>query len=467
MQNNTTNTMTAILQKKAEHHPCYSEDAHYHFSRIHLPVAPACNIQCNFCNRKYDCSNESRPGVVSEKLTPKEALHRIQIVAATTKELSVAGIAGPGDPLANPTKTFETMALIKKHYPDLKLCLATNGLVLPELINQIKNLGVDHVTVTVNALTVETAKKVYAWVKFDGKKQNNANAMFAFLQNQLEGIKKLLEAGILVKINTVLIPGINDHEIQKLNKKMQSLGVFIHNIMPLIAKQEHGSVFGLRGQQEPSNQEVEAMRKSCGILKQMSHCRQCRADAVGKLDQDLFKQYSKSAEIQKPAPVGNGEKERNEWKKQVKQIKNCQNNDVYSFGFTPPKNHQTFRVAVCSKADGLINLPLGKAKEFYIFQVNQNRTKLINVRQLDQKQDVNRNACLCGTDQLSEVYTLLKDCHAIISSNMGHEAFDYFESRKILPIVDTGKIPMDQAVLQSISKIFDFQSEHPITCEAV
>ena len=62
-------------------HPCYSKDAHHKFARIHLPVAPACNIQCNYCNRKYDCSNESRPGVVSEVLSPEEAAYKVLAVA--------------------------------------------------------------------------------------------------------------------------------------------------------------------------------------------------------------------------------------------------------------------------------------------------------------------------------------------------------------------------------------------------
>ena len=34
-------------------HPCYNEEAHHDFARMHLSVAPKCNIQCNYCNRKY------------------------------------------------------------------------------------------------------------------------------------------------------------------------------------------------------------------------------------------------------------------------------------------------------------------------------------------------------------------------------------------------------------------------------
>ena len=37
------------IQDKIHNHPCYSEGAHHHYARIHVAVAPACNIQCNYC----------------------------------------------------------------------------------------------------------------------------------------------------------------------------------------------------------------------------------------------------------------------------------------------------------------------------------------------------------------------------------------------------------------------------------
>jgi len=66
--------LTDAIRARIEDHPCYSEDAHHHFARMHVAVAPACNIQCHYCNRKYDCANESRPGVVSEVLTPDKGV---------------------------------------------------------------------------------------------------------------------------------------------------------------------------------------------------------------------------------------------------------------------------------------------------------------------------------------------------------------------------------------------------------
>ena len=89
------------IWEKVKNHPCYSEEAHHYFARMHVAVAPACNIQCNYCNRKYDCANESRPGVVSEQLTPEQAVKKVLAVAATIPQMTVLGIAGPGDPLAN------------------------------------------------------------------------------------------------------------------------------------------------------------------------------------------------------------------------------------------------------------------------------------------------------------------------------------------------------------------------------
>ncbi|HEX3029635.1 MAG TPA: nitrogenase component 1, partial [Clostridia bacterium] len=63
------------IDEKTASHPCFSGGACQN-ARMHIPVAPACNISCNYCNRKYDCQNESRPGVTSEVLTPAAALEK-------------------------------------------------------------------------------------------------------------------------------------------------------------------------------------------------------------------------------------------------------------------------------------------------------------------------------------------------------------------------------------------------------
>src|ERR1039458_9292918 len=228
------------IWEKVKNHPCYSEEAHHHYARMHVAVAPACNIQCNYCNRKYDCSNESRPGVVSERLTPEQAAKKVLAVASTIPQMTVLGIAGPGDPLANPEKTFKTFELVAQSAPDIKLCLSTNGLMLPDYVDRIAALNIDHVTITINMVDPNVGAKIYPWVFYNHKRYTGVEASMILSERQLLGLERLTARGILCKVNSVMIPGINDRHLVAVNKAVKSLGAFLHNIMPLISAPEHG-----------------------------------------------------------------------------------------------------------------------------------------------------------------------------------------------------------------------------------
>ncbi len=268
------------IWEKVKNHPCYSEEAHHHYARMHVAVAPACNIQCHYCNRKYDCSNESRPGVVSERLTPEQAARKVLAVASEIPQMTVLGIAGPGDPLANPEKTFKTFELVTQATPDIKLCLSTNGLVLPEYVDRILALNIDHVTITINMVDPEIGAKIYPWIYVNKRRYEGVEAARILSERQLLGLEMLTERGILCKVNSVMIPGVNDHHLAEVNKAVKSRGAFLHNIMPLISAPEHGTVFGLNGTRGPTAQELKALQDSCeGEMNMMRHCRQCRADA--------------------------------------------------------------------------------------------------------------------------------------------------------------------------------------------
>ena len=239
------------IWEKVKNHPCYSEEAHHHYARMHVAVAPACNIQCNYCNRKYDCANESRPGVVSEKLTPEQAAKKVLAVASTIPQMTVLGIAGPGDPLANPAKTFKTFELIYKTAPDIKLCLSTNGLMLPDHVDTMARFNVDHVTITINMVDPDIGAKIYPWIFYKNKRYTGVEAAQILTDRQLLGLEMLTERGILCKVNSVMIPGVNDKHLVEVNRAVKSRGAFLHNIMPLISAPEHGTVFGLTGQRGP------------------------------------------------------------------------------------------------------------------------------------------------------------------------------------------------------------------------
>jgi nitrogen fixation protein NifB len=263
-----------------KYHPCFSVEAHHKYGRIHVPVAPACNIQCRYCVRKFDCANESRPGVTSRVLKPWEALERVRAVAGRDERVSVVGIAGPGDPLANEA-TFEFLDMARTEFPHLILCLSTNGLLLPERLDDLLALGVKTLTVTINAATEGIAEKVYKWAFYRGKRYEGPEAGRLILQNQWEGLEAAVSAGFAVKVNTILMPGLNEDEIPAVAEKAGGIGADMINIMSLIPQ---GDFAGLS---KPSIHEIARMRHACmPQINIMSHCRQCRADACGILGQD-------------------------------------------------------------------------------------------------------------------------------------------------------------------------------------
>ena len=165
-------------------HPCFSRDASHRFARIHLPVAPKCNMQCHFCNRKFDCQNESRPGVTSTLLQPRQALEYLRQAKQKVEKIAVVGIAGPGDPFANAPETMETLRLVRHDDPEMLLCVATNGLQIGPHIEELAELKVSHVTLTINAVDPQIGSRVYAWMRDGTRVMHGVPAAELLLQRQ-------------------------------------------------------------------------------------------------------------------------------------------------------------------------------------------------------------------------------------------------------------------------------------------
>ena len=267
--------------RKISEHPCYSDKACHTFGRCHLPVAPKCNIQCNYCVRDFDCVNESRPGVTSRVLPPGEALDLVRKVIKEHPYVKVIGIAGPGEPLANP-ETFEALRLVHEEFPHLIMCISTNGLMLPESIEELAKYDVGNVTVTLNAIDPAIGEKIYSWIEYGGKKYHGREAAELLLSQQMKGIEMAVAKKMFVKINTVYIPGINDEHIPEIAKKVGEMGAFTFNVIPLIPQ------YKFAGITPPTQKDKREMQDRCApFIKQMRHCARCRADAIGKLGQDV------------------------------------------------------------------------------------------------------------------------------------------------------------------------------------
>ena len=393
--------MVRRAEKALKEHPCYSEEAHDKFARMHIPVAPKCNIQCNYCNRKYDCSNESRPGVTSEVLSPEEAVEKIRAVKERIPCLSVIGIAGPGDPLAN-EETFRTIELANREFPELTLCVSTNGLALPDNAQRLYDLGVRFLTVTMNASDPSVGEAIYDKVQWKGKTYSGREGADILLRNQLEGAEKCVGLGMLVKINIVMVPGINDRHIPELVKRVKSLGVYMVNILPLIPVE--GTKFS--GRKAPTPEERKRLMDVCEFdVKMMRHCRQCRADAVGLLGEDRSSEFMKMGSCRAGCgPASDGQEPAG----------------------TSVREKNAVRTAVATSDGHSVDGGFGNASRFDVYSVSDGGTEFIRTVIIDTSKQV---AGASHREHIEKIADLLDDCSVIIVKEIGYMPSELLKRR--------------------------------------
>jgi len=264
---------SANYENLKKEHPCFGGHVN-NAGRIHLPVSPGCNIGCRFCDRVLN-DWEERPGVTSTVLKPEESLEILDKALELSPEIKVAGIAGPGDTLAT-DYALETFRLIKQKHPEIIKCMSTNGLLLPEYADKIIEVGIESLTVTVNAVDPEIEAKINKFIIYHGKKYEGVEAAKILIENQIAGIKKVADAGVTVKVNTVLIPEINGDHIAEIAKTVSELGAKIYNLIPLIPQHE------LKEMKAPDCVALNKARTEAGkYIDVFRHCQHCRADAAG------------------------------------------------------------------------------------------------------------------------------------------------------------------------------------------
>jgi nitrogen fixation protein NifB len=356
-------------------HPCFNSSSKHSFGRVHLPVAPRCNIQCNFCDRRFACAGENRPGVSVSLLSPRQAAAYLDKAVEIDPRIAVAGSAGPGDPLANAEKTLETLRLVRRAHPDMLLCVATNGLALPAWVDDIAAVETSHVSVTVNAVDPAVGAKIYAWVR-DGKKiYRGADGAALLLERQLEGIAALKKNDIMVKVNTIVIPGVNEDHVIDVARSMKGVGADMLNLIAVYPVQ--GTPFG--GLAEPPSTAMAALRTAAEEhLPQMKHCTRCRADAAGLLGQDDPRLREAVLKAQASSPDSGAERP---------------------------------YVAAVSREGALVNEHLGEARNLWVYEKGPGGFRLIERRPAPPPGG--------GWKRWADLAGQLGDCRAILVSSAG------------------------------------------------
>ena len=402
-----------------DNHPCFNPGACMSFGRVHLPVAPRCNIQCKFCNRKFDCVNETRPGVTSAVLSPSQAMVYLEEVMVQKGNTSVVGIAGPGDPFANPEETLETLSRVRSRYPEIMLCVATNGLNLVPYLDQLERLQVSHITVTVNAIDPVIGAKIYSWMRV-GKRVVSGGEGAAFLmQRQLEAVKGLRDRGIMVKANSIILPGINEDHIEAVARRMADLGVDLFNAMPYYPNS--GSEF--EHLVEPDKSTVETIRQKAGVhVKQMRHCTRCRADAVGLLgeapDEGLVNVLSACKRLEA---------------------------NTSRLGRVSPRPC----VAVASMEGVLVNQHLGEAEKLLVYGEKEGRIQLVEARAMPAKGG--------GMRRWQTMAKTLSDCSTLLASGVGSNPL------KVLSAAGIEVLEIEGLIDEAVRAVFAGESlEHMV-----
>jgi nitrogen fixation protein NifB len=291
--------------------------------------------------------------------------------------IAVVGIAGPGDPFAEPDRTLETLRRVRESYPEMLLCVASNGLNVAPYAQDLAAVGTSHVTITVNAIDSAVAAEIYAWVRHKKRVYRGLDAGKVMLEQQMEAVRALKKHDLVLKINTIVIPGINEDHVLEVARAMKGEGADILNLMPLC--NVPGTSFEKLG--EFSEKKMNLLRKKASmIIAQMMHCQRCRADAVGLIHEEIAKDLMCCLQKAAAGPI-------------------------------EPDQERPY-VAVASMEGQLVNQHLGEARALWIFRENaEDKFEALEMRKCPGPGG--------GDMRWKRLASMVSDCRVLLCSGAG------------------------------------------------
>jgi len=157
---------------------------------LRISLTERCNFRCQYCMPQKPFS-----WVPNENLLSFDELF-LFVKAAMDEGITKVRLTG-GEPLLR-EDLDKFISMIYNHNPDVDLALTTNGYLLYQTAQKLKDAGLKRLNISLDSLTPANAQKI---------------AQKDVLSQVLKGIDKALEVGLGVKINMVPLKGINDHEI--------------------------------------------------------------------------------------------------------------------------------------------------------------------------------------------------------------------------------------------------------------
>jgi len=175
------------------------------FGRVHddlrISVTDRCNLRCAYC------MPEDPVWFPRDEILGYEEILRIvrAEVARGVRKLRLTG----GEPLVR--KDLTAFVHMLSDLPDIEdISLTTNGLLLSSLAEGLAVAGLRRVNVSLDTLVPERYTQMTRRDR---------------LQQVLDGIEAAILAGLTpIKVNTVLLPGVNDHEVESMTAHARDHG---------------------------------------------------------------------------------------------------------------------------------------------------------------------------------------------------------------------------------------------------
>ena len=348
--------------------------------------------------------------MTSSILSPEQAGVYMSKVVEKEPRIAVAGIAGPGDPFANGDETMATLRTVRRQFPEMLLCVSSNGMGIGPYIEGLADLEVSHVTITVCAVDPEIGRRIYSWVTDGNVVYRGLEGATLLLSRQMAAIERLKQFGITVKVNCIVIPGVNDHHVEEVAAKMKEMGVDLLNCMAMFPNVN--TPFGQIPQ--PDKETMEEIRKTGEkYLPQMRHCTRCRADAVGLLGEDRTEEFRGCLSACSTLP----------------QL---------------PARERPY-VAVATQEGILVNQHLGEARTFQIWEPSGDSYQLVETRKAPGTGG--------GIKRWHQLAKVLGDCRAILISGIGETPFEILEKSGTKPIEAAGFIEEGLAAVYEGKKV--------------
>lgn len=161
---------------------------------LRLSVTDFCNLRCRYCMPEDGVCKKSH----ADMLTEDEMI--LAVETAASLGISKLRITG-GEPLVKPN--ILSICQRAAAVPGIQeVCLTTNGILLPQLAQPLKEAGVKRINFSLDTLQADRYSHITRWGK---------------LQDALNGLEAALNAGFeKIKLNAVLIGGFNQDEIRSL-----------------------------------------------------------------------------------------------------------------------------------------------------------------------------------------------------------------------------------------------------------